>query len=502
MPVDPNAPCLIGVARHTWHPDGRSAPEPLTMWEEVARAAAADAGVDGLLAAVDSLHVVHCMSWAYDDAPSRLSERLGMAPSHRQLSVLAGTAGQRMVNAAAERMLAGESEVALVVGAEALATRRLVRARGEQPTWSHPAPDQGAPPIDLDEWVLPTEWDHDVLRPTLTFAALDTARRAALGRDPDAYRAEEARLLARFTDVAADDPGAWFPCRRSAEEIATVTAANRVISTPYTKYMVAVMDVDMAAAVLMTTHAKADELGVPADRRVYLRGWSFGRDATHLAGRADLGSSPAMAEAGADALRSAGVGIDDLTHLDLYSCFASSVLFAADAVGLDPSDSRGLTVTGGLPYHGGPSSNYTTHAVVAMVERLREDGAGYGLVTGVGMHMTKHVWAVYGADPAPGPVAPPDYDAVQARIDRRPGRTVTGTVGGPTAATVGAYSVTHDRSGTPETALIVADLADGTRAYARTTDADLLGALGSGEWVGRAVRLRPAAGPGNEVVPL
>ena len=64
--------------------------------------------------------------------------------------------------------------------------------------------------------------------------------------------------------------------------------------------------------------------------------------------------------------------IDEVAHLDLYSCFASSLSFAADTLGTR-SDDRRLTVTGGLPYHGGPGSNYATHALAAMTEVLRRD---------------------------------------------------------------------------------------------------------------------------------
>ena len=48
--VDPRTPCIVGVGSRTWHPDDTGdagAPEPLEMWEEVARAAAeADSGAD------------------------------------------------------------------------------------------------------------------------------------------------------------------------------------------------------------------------------------------------------------------------------------------------------------------------------------------------------------------------------------------------------------------------------------------------------------------------
>ena len=52
--------------------------------------------------------------------------------------------------------------------------------------------------------------------------------------------------------------------------------------------------------------------------------------------REDLWRSAWPAGAGGEALRAAGIGIDDVAHLDLYSCFASSLHFAAAALGLAP----------------------------------------------------------------------------------------------------------------------------------------------------------------------
>ena len=139
-----------------------------------------------------------------------------------------------------------------------------------------------------------------------------------------------------------------------------------MVATPYTKLMTAIMDVDMAAAVLVATEERADALGVPADRRVYLRGAGAAEDPSTMAARPEPWRSPAMEAAMAGALGPAS--IDDVAHLDLYSCFASSLSFARDALGIGAGDDRALTVTGGLPYHGGPGSNYDTHALAAMAE--------------------------------------------------------------------------------------------------------------------------------------
>ena len=144
MAVDPRSPCIIGVAQETFR-DG--APEPLDMWERVARAAAADAGVPGAVASADSVQVVYTQSWNYDDPAARLCERLGASPAEAFYSGIGGTTPQVLVNKVAEAILAGTSDLALVVGAEALATRRVLKKAGEKPQWSHKHPDRPEFPV-------------------------------------------------------------------------------------------------------------------------------------------------------------------------------------------------------------------------------------------------------------------------------------------------------------------------------------------------------------------
>ena len=55
-------------------------------------------------------------------------------------------------------------------------------------------------------------------------------------------------------------------------------------------------------------------------------------------------------------------------------------------------------------------------------------------------------------------------------------------------ATVAGYSVVHGRDGAAEWGLAVCDLPDGTRAYGRAEDPDLLAQWEEEEWVGRTVR--------------
>ena len=70
-----------------------------------------------------------------------------------------------------------------------------------------------------------------------------------------------------------------------------------MVAYPYTKLMTSIMDVDMAAALLLASAEKADALGVPEEQRVYLRGWGYAEDPVHVAGHPELWRSPAMAAA-------------------------------------------------------------------------------------------------------------------------------------------------------------------------------------------------------------
>src|SRR5687768_3224752 len=456
------------------------------MWEQMARAAADDSGAgERALQALDSVQIVYCQTWQYDDPTARLCERLDVSPKHTFYSGIGGTTPQVLVNSVATSMLEGEIDCALVTGAEALATQRAFKKRGDKYRASYPPEQRGAYPW---EWPPdPIEIAHEAMQAWLNFSVFDNARRAHLGVGLDDYRQAIGKMMAPMTQVAAASPHAWYPIARSASEIVDAKPENRMVGYPYTKYMISVMDIDMASALLLMTHAKADELGVPADQRVYLRGWCYANDPILVAAHDDMSVSPAMKAASGEAMRGAGVGADDLKYLDLYSCFPSSVNFACDALGIPADGTRSLTLTGGLPYHGGPASNYLGHSIGAAVEALRADPGTCAMVSGVGMFMTKHVFGVYSTEP--GPVAPPDPD-IQARLDaEHPPVTVLPEHDGK--ATVAAYSVVHGREGGPEWGLLVCDVEGGARTYGKLTEVDALLDAEERELVGTTVHLAP-----------
>ncbi len=459
------------------------------MWEEVARAAAADAGAPSAVENLESLKVVYSQSWQYDDPALRLAERLGASPGESSYSGIGGSVPQVLVAESAEAITRGALDLGLVVGAEALATVRRLKKAGAKPEWSHRPSERRPFPFDIP--FHPAEVANSIFEAYLTFALFDNARRAHLSRTIDQHRARIGPLLSHMTEIAAQDPAnAWFPVARRGPDIVEPSPEYRMVAYPYTKLMTSIMDVDMAAAVLIASDEKADRLGVPRDQRVYLRGWGYARDPDYVAERRDLWRSSAMVAASRAALRGGGLDADGVAHFDLYSCFASSVSFALDALGVDHdpfvAGERSPTVTGGLPYHGGPGSNYMTHSIAAMVERLRQNPGDFGLVSGVGMHMTKHVYGLWST--VPGVLAPLDSAALAAEVaSAQPVVALSEAARGP--ATIATFSVLHARDGEPEWGAVVCDLDQASRCYARLEHPDDLRRAEAEDIVGKSVTL-------------
>jgi acetyl-CoA C-acetyltransferase len=487
--IDPRTPCIIGVAQCTIRPPGQPAPEPLELWAEVCRQAAADSGASGdVLAAADALSITFLQSWRYDDPTLRLAERLGLGPGRRKYSGIGGMTGVSMLAETCEAIVAGELELAVLCGAEALATLKRSMISGEPVSWSHPHPEGTMyfPPVELHPGEVSS---GAATNAPVAFSLFDSARRAHLGIGLDDYLGQNAEMMAGLSTVAERNPYAWFPRRHEAEFLRTPSAENRMVAYPYTKHTVAIMEVDMAAAVIVASTATADRLGVPVERRVYPRGWCEAKSPAFAAAHRDLWEVPAMRVAGQQALAQAGLGIDEVSHLDIYSCFASSLNLTADALGVQDRTGDRLTVTGGLPYAGGPGSNYVLHSIASMTDVLREDQEAFGMVTGLGMLMEKHAFCVLGSPPPATPPSGPAAERVQAGLDGIVAKAVVTDYTGP--ATVAAYSVAHDRNG-PSYGVAICDLPDGSRSYTRFEDAALMADAEVHELVGQKVQLAGA----------
>jgi acetyl-CoA C-acetyltransferase len=492
---DDRRPVLVGVAQLMQREaDLAETLSPLEMLEQTAREAAEAAGAgERALRGLDTVGVVGSIGWYPQNAPRLLAERLGAQPRREFGTPIGGETPLCLVNSVARRIAAGEAATALVCGTHNMRTRRRAQVEGVELDWE--TGGSGEPELlGVDRpGSTQAEVAYGLGYPASIYPIFENALRARRGLDLETHRERLGGMMSRFTEVAARNPYAWFPTVRSAEEIATPSPRNRMIAFPYTKYMNAVMEVDQAAAVVMTSAQAARALGIPEERWVY---WCGGAETLeecwYPSERPDFSRCQALREAGTGALAEAGIELGDLAQIDFYSCFPVAVEMACEMLGLDEGDPRGFTVTGGLPYAGGPGNNYTLHALATMAERVGAEPGAKGLVTGNGWYLTKHTATVVSSAPREGDVWPAPDSSVKA-AEAPPTTSSTDPAEG--RATLETYTVLYDRDGAPERGIVLGRTAEGRRFVANTPeDRELLEAFVASEQIGREGTLRREEG--------
>ncbi len=487
MSLDPRTPVLIGAGQYVHRATGLDdALDASALMCEAIRSAASDAGLAGV-PNPDSMRVVGLLSWKYGDPAWVVANQLGLTPHETAATTMGGNSPQTLVNGTAMEIQRGELDLAILCGGEAWRTRMRARKAGVELHWPTSPPDQQPRLLGEDlEMNHPSERARNIVMPVQVYPMFETAVRAAAGRTVEAQQALSSELYAKFSEVAAANPYAWIRDARTAEEIRTPSPTNRMIGFPYPKYMNSNNDVDMGAALIMCSVEKAEALGVPRDRWVFPHSGADCHEHNYISNRWSFAETPAIELGGRRALELAGVGIDDIEIIDLYSCFPSAVQLGAQSLGI--SLDRQVTRTGGLAFAGGPWNNYVMHAIATVMNDLRDRPGAKGLVWANGGYATKHSFGVYSTTP------PTSFQHAypQDEIDAMPRRELAEPAEAEGSATIEAYTVMFSREGLPETALAACLLPDGRRAWGTSVDATLAAAMCEGEWVSRVAQLDAA----------
>lgn len=498
-------PILVGVGQYTERIGDElyRGLSPVELAAQAARIALADSQGRGLEAAIDAIATTRTfedsLPWPApfgksSNFPRSIAQRLGLQPRLAHWSEMGGNTPQQLVNRFAEHLARGEVQAVLLAGAEAISTLRHLSGSGQTRDWSE-APqgqveDGGR---GWDELLTPAMSAHCLANIPAVYGLLENARRGRLGQTRGDYARQMGELFAPLSALAAGNPySATAQHAAMAAELATPTARNRMIADPYPLHLVARDQVNQAAALVMTTVAKARALGIDEKRWVFLHGYADLHERPILE-RPDLGAYPAGVAATMAALKAAGRSAEQLAYFDFYSCFPIAVSsIAVDALDLSPADPRGLSVTGGLPYFGGPGNNYSMHAIASMVELLRAAPGEFGFVGANGGFLSKYATGVYST--APAAWLPCDSADLQARLDAAPCPGPTLQPGGD--ATLETATVVFAQS-QPAYAIAVGQMhSDGGRFFALSPEGDSATAarMYAEESLGRTVAVKLEGG--------
>ena len=465
LPAD-RIPVIVGIGEIIDRPtDITKGLEPLALLEAALRRAEADSGA-ALIGDIQSLDIVNFLSWRYRDPELKLSARLGITPAHACYGPVGGESPIRFLHEAAQRIARGECDVAAVCGAEAQSTATKAERAGITLPWTPfahdvPEPKRGA------AFQKPVAVKLGVFRPVTVYPFYEAASAAHWRQTPRQAMAESGALWSTYADVATQNPNAWLRRPFSAAEITTPSPDNRLIAWPYTKLMVANPTVNMGAAILLTSLAKARAAGIAEHRLVHIRGGASAEEPRDYLIRDQFFQSHAQNAVLQNVLDLVGGDGRAFDAIELYSCFPCVPKMARRTLGLGPEVQP--TVTGGLTFFGAPLNTYMTHAACAMVRKLR-DGAKLGLLYGQGGFVTKHHGLVLSRHKPRQPLA--QHHSVQAAADLNRGAVPDFVTEASGKSQVESFTVLYGRGGETEHGVVMLRTAENTRALARVPASD------------------------------
>ena len=151
----------------------------------------------------------------------------------------------------------------------------------------------------------------------------------------------------------------------------------------------------------------------------------------------------------------------------------------ADSLNLGSEDVK--TVTGGMPFAGGPLNNYMIHSTVKMLSEIRNNHSNIGLVTGVSGMMTKQAFALWAKEPLIQFIS---KDVTkQAALIEHPVEMSTQTNG---EAVILGYTIFKDVDKDMKVVVYGED-SQKNRKVLISKDKEIIKSMGEEEWVGKQI---------------
>ena len=477
-------PVLVGIGTATQREDDfESALEPMDLMLQAVAAAGADSGSEQALRGAQTIAVPRGR-WSYANPAGEIARRIGAVHA---VTVLAdvGVLQQTLIGEACARIARGQSHTTLVAGADT--GWRLLRAQiaGQQAS-ERRQEDQPdillAPQCELRH---AAEMRAGLQMPVGLYAIMESAFRARWGWSIADHRDRLARLGERFSRIAAQNPHAWHRRTSVAADIRDASERNPMQAFPYTRAHCSTWNVDQAAALLFCSAARASELGIERSRWIYPVASTESNHMVPVSAREHLHDCPGARIAGQAALDALGMRAEDVDLIDLYSCFPLAVEVYAEALGLtfDSPLDRDLTVTGGMPFAGGPYNNYVLQATCRAAELMRAGQGRTALVSSVSGVLTKQGFGVWSTEPG---TAFAHIDVSQEVSRQARALEVLDAYSGP--GRVAGFTVLHGRGQEPRGVALVTT-STGQRTLATTAEPALIARMQVEEFVGRDVQV-------------
>ena len=367
--------------------------EALFLMEKVAMQAINDCGNSKIKDFIDVIDIPKGF-WRYRDPGKWIAEKNNFSNTKTSVNKI-GVLQQHLINNTCNKIIKGEIRAGLILGGESRA--KMIAALKEG--------------IEYKEMELSTNPDQYVkakddlygegeaealgLMAVGYYAVMESAMRKSKSLTLKEHEDYLGSMYADFSEIASKNQYAASDKSISKDQIMLANSDNKPMAYPYNKYHCTSWNVSQASAILICEEGLADQLNISKQKRIYPMASSETNHMIALIQRPSLISSAGLKLASEKINEVVDKHSINLNLIDLYSCFPVAVQQFENVLNLNTKTSR--TITGAMPFAGGPLNNYMLHATVQALLKLRSE-SGHSLITGVSGMMTKQSFCLWSSE--------------------------------------------------------------------------------------------------------
>ena len=389
-----NRPVLIGLGTIQQKGNYNQLDEALILMDKAFKKAIVDCTNNDITKYINEVRVPKGF-WRYRDPGKWVAEN-NKIKSVKTTVTKVGILQQNLINTACDKIQNGEIKASLILGGES--RFKILRSSIENKEYIETPLNTNPDIYDKSPEKLQLDIEEKELGSMAVgyYAILESAFRFMLQNNHDDHSNYLSEIYSGYSKIAAKNKDGWIEQSIDKKVIKTESKKNFRQAFPYNKYHCTSWNVNQACAIIICSEDIADKLNIPSDKRVYPLASSENNHMISTLQRPNL-IEPAGMHLAAKFIMDICNENNLIPNLyDLYSCFPVAVQMFAKSLKLN--DIKDKTVTGAMPFAGGPLNSYVLHSTAKLIEKLRENN-GVGIVTGVSGMMTKQSYALWSKNP-------------------------------------------------------------------------------------------------------
>ena len=390
-----NRPVIVGISCLQQKGNFKELDEALILMDKATKAAINDSTNKNIVNYINEVRVPKGF-WRYRDPGKWVAESNNINSAETYVTKI-GILQQNLINSACNKIINGEINGSLILGGES--RYKMIRASIENEEYVETPLD-----INPDNYIkAPDDLQLDVEEEELGlmavgyYAILESAFRAASKSEINEHNDFLASIYAHFSKIASKNNDGWIGKSLKKSEILNKSKKNPPQAFPYNKYHCTSWNVNQSAAIIICSEEVADKLSVPFEKRVYPLASSENNHMIATLQRPNLIEPIGMKLASEFILKICEKNNLNIDFYDLYSCFPIAIQMFAKSLKL--KDINNSSITGAMPFAGGPINSFVLHSTVKLISKIRKQQKGTGIITGVSGMMTKQSYALWSKNP-------------------------------------------------------------------------------------------------------